>query len=233
MLAAKQEARRRENDAIRKRIEDAIKETGITINDDDTPEEKERKQKQINKILGLNKGLKGTEAGKDKGILAKFDRLIHGYADANVLRVGRILDNQSEGVNVQMLYRREDDCFNAKTRSIMARGETVKKVMADNKITEEGLAQTVAVPALGTEFTVDELLYFMAADEDYEIDASKAATAVDPLDMNDDYAATSRNAVMFGNMMSDTMSQEQKEAWVAQDKAMEEAIANDMLTADS
>jgi len=232
MLAAKQEARRRENDAIRKRIEDAIKETGITINDDDTPEEKAAKQEKINKILGLNKGLKGTEAGKDKGILAKFDRLIHGYADANVLRVGRILDNQSEGVNVQMLYRREDDCFNAKTRSIMARGETVKKVMADNKITEEGLAQTVTVPALGTEFTVDELLYFLAADEDYEIDETKAVTAVDPLDMNDDYAATSRNAVMFGNMMSDTMSQEQKEAWVAQDKAMEEAYANDQLTAE-
>ena len=232
LLAAKQEARRRENDALRKMVEYAIKETGITINDDDTPEEKERKQKEINKILGLNKGLKGTEAGKNKGILAKFDRLIHGYWDANVLRVGRILDNQSEGINVRMLYRREDDCFNAKTRSIMARGETVKKIMADNKITEESLAQTVAVPQLGTEFTVDELLYFLAADEDYEIDESKVSTAVDPLDMNDDYAATSRNAVMFGNMMSDTMSQEQKEQWVQMDKAMDEAIANDQLTAE-
>ena len=230
MLAAKQEARRRENDAIRKRVEDAIKETGITINDDDTPEEKARKQEKINKILGLNKGLKGTEAGKNKGILAKFDRLIHGYSDANILRVGRILDNQSEGVNVQMLYRAEDECFNAKTRSIMARGETVKKVMADNKITEEGLAQTVRVAQLDTEFTVDELLYFLAADEDYEIDPSKAATALDPLEMNDDWAATSRNAVMFGNIMSDNMSQEQKEQWVAQDKAMQEAIENDALT---
>ena len=230
MFAAKAEARRRENDAIRKRIEDAIKETGIVINDDDTSEEKARKQEKINKILGLKGGLAGTEAGKQTGMKAKLDRLIHGYWDANVLRVGRILDNQSEGVNVQMLYRREDDCFNAKTRSIMQRGETIKKIMSDNKITEESLAKTVAVPQLKTEFTVDELLYFLAADEDNEIDPSKVSTAVDPLDMNDDYAATSRNAVMFGNMMSDTISQEQKEAWVAQDKAMQEAIDNGTLT---
>ncbi|MBO7733342.1 MAG: hypothetical protein J6S67_12330 [Methanobrevibacter sp.] len=233
MFAAKQEARKRENDAIRKRVEDAIKETGITINDDDTPEEKERKAEKIAKILNQKSGLKGTEAGKNSGIKAKFDRLIHGYADANVLRVARILDNYSEGENVRLLYRREDECFNNKTRSIMKRGETVKKVMADNKITEGSLAEVVTVPSLGTEFTVDELLYFLAADKDFEIDEKKAARAgLSPLDMNDDYAATSRNAVMFGNMMSDNASQEQKEAWAKEDRDMQDAIENDTLTTE-
>ena len=230
LLAAKNEAKRREAEAIRKRVEDAIKDTGIVINDDDTPEEKERKQNEINKILNLNSGLKGTEAGKDKGFKAKLDRLIHGYSDMNVLRFGRMLDNQSEGENVYMLYRKEDECYNAKTRSINSRARAINEIMKANNITEGDLAKSIAVPSLNTEFTVDELLYFLAADKDYAEDETKLAKGFFGLDANDDYAATSRNAVMFGNMMSDTASQEQKEAWVEEDKAMDEAIANDTLT---
>ena len=230
LYAAKLEARRRENDRLRKFVEDAIKETGIVINDDDTPEEKEEKLKKIEKILNQNSNLAGTEAGKNSGIKAKFDRIIHGYQDANILRVARILDNQSEGINYKLLYRMEDDCFNNKTRSIMQRGETVKKVMADNKITEGSLAEPIAVPTLGTTFTVDELLYFLAADKDFEIDEKKVKPDASPLDMNDDYAATSRNAVMFGNMMSDSASQDLKESWLQLDKDMQDAIENDTLT---
>ena len=221
LYAAKLEAKKREADAIRKRVEDAIKETGITINDDDTPEEKERKLKQINKKLGMNYDLKGTEAGKTKGFKAKLNRLLHSYSDMNVLRFGRMLDNQSEGENVRMLYRMEDDCYNTKQRSMANRASTVNKVMADNKITEGDLAQSIKVPELGTEFTVDELLYFLAADKDFELDQNGN---------NDDFAATSRNAVMFGNMMSDEASQQLKADWDAIDKAMQDAIANDLLT---
>ena len=220
MFAAKAEARKREAEIIRKRIENAIKETGITINDDDTPEEKKRKAEKINKILGMKSGLSGTEAGKATGFKAKLDRLINGYWDANVLRVARILDNYSEGENVRMLYRREDECFNNKTRNIMARGKAVKQVMADNKITEENLAETIRVPMLDTEFTIDELLYFLAADKDF---------VEDEKGNNDDWAATSRNAVMFGNMMSDTRSQEKKQEWAQLDKNMQELIENDAL----
>ena len=232
LLAAKNEARKREAESIRKRVEDAIKETGIVINEDDTPEEKERKQKEINKILGLNSGLKGTEAGKDKGIKAKLDRLIHGYSDMNMLRFARMLDNQSEGENVYMLYRREDECYNAKTRSINNRARAINEIMKANNITEGDLAMSIPVPELGTEFTVDELLYFLAADKDYAEDEVKLAKGFVGLDANDDWAATSRNAVMFGNMMSDTASQEQKEKWVELDKAMKEALQNDTLTAE-
>lgn len=232
LLAAKNEARKREAEAIRKRVEDAIKDTGIVINDEDPPEEKERKQKEINKILNLNSGLKGTEAGNEKGIKATLDRLIHGYEDMNVLRFGRMLDNQTDGENVYMLYRREDECYNNKTRSINNRARTINEIMKANNITEGDLAKSIPVPSLNTEFTVDELLYFLAADKDYAEDETKLAKGLFGIDANDDWAATSRNAVMFGNMMSDTASQEQKEAWAELDKQMQDAISNDTLTTE-
>ena len=232
LKAAKDEARKKEAAAIRKRIEDAIKETGITINDDDTPEEKERKQKQIEKILGMSDDLKGTEAAKPKGFKAKITRLLHSYSDMNVLRFARMLDGQSEGENVRMLYRNEDDCYNRKQRSMNSRADKIYKVMQDNGITEGDLAETVEFNTIGskTEFTVDELLYFLAADKDYAEDEKKLQKGLIGLDANDDYAATSRNAVMFGNMMSDMMSQEEKESWLQLDKDMEEALQNDTLT---
>ena len=232
LKAAKDEARKKEAAAIRKRVEDAIKETGITINDDDTPEEKERKQKQIDKILGMSHDIKGTEAAKTKGLKARLNRLLHSYADMNVLRFARMLDGQSEGENVRMLYRMEDDCYNKKQRSMNERAEKVYKIMAENNITEEDLAKTVKWETLttNTEFTVDELLYFLAADKDYVYDEKKLQKGLVGLDANDDYAATSRNALMFGNVMSDMISQEDKEAWAEMDKNMSEALTNDTLT---
>ena len=230
LKAAKDEARKQDAAKIRKRIEDAIKETGITINDDDPPEEKERKRKQIDKILGMSSDIKGTEAAKAKGPIAKLNNLLHGYNFMNVLRFARILDGQSEGENVRMLYRMEDECYNKKQRSMNSRAEKINKVMKDNNITEGDLAEVVKVSSLGTEFTVDELLYFLAADKDYAEDEKKLQRGLFGIDANDDYAATSRNAIMFGNMMSDMMSQEEKESWLQLDKNMEEALQNDTLT---
>ena len=104
--------------------------------------------------------------------------------------------------------------------------------MKANNITEGDLAQSIRVDSLNTEFTVDELLYFLAADKDYAEDETKLAKGLFGLDANDDWAATSRNAVMFGNMMSDTASQEQKEAWAELDKQIKDAIENDTLTTE-
>ena len=221
MRAAKLEARKREAQKFIQQVSDAIKDTGIVINDDDPPEVVEKKLEDINKVLGKNKNLKGTEAGKDSGFKASLNRILHGYKDANVLRVGRIMDNQKEGVNVYLLYRKEDNCYNAKMRSIMNRSEVVHKVMAANKITEGDLAKSVKVSELGTEFTNDELLFFLAADKDFKLDENGK---------NDNYAATSRNAVCFGNMVSDSESQELKESWAKLDKEMNEAIEKDTLT---
>ncbi|MBO7712207.1 MAG: hypothetical protein J6S85_01730 [Methanobrevibacter sp.] len=225
MFEAKKEARRKEYEELRERIENAVKDTGIVITDDDTPEEAEKKRKQIAKILGKNYDMAGTEAGKAKTFRDKLNRLIHSYSDANILRVSRILDNKSEGENVRLLYRMEDECFNAKQKSINKRTEAVTKVMKDNKITEGDLAKTIKI--VGTEISIDELLYFLAADKDYELITDRNGNLI-----NDDYAATSRNAVMFGNMLSDTESQERKAEWQKQDNDMKEALEKGTLSSE-
>ncbi len=222
-------ARKREAQGYRKLIEDTVRNTGIVINDDDPPEIKAKKEKKIAKILGKSKDFKGTEAAKKSGFLAKLDRLFNGYDDANMLRVARILDGNKEGANYQLLYRQENDCFSSKQRSIVKRSEAVKGMMKDNKINEFELASIVEVKELGTKFSVDELLYFLAADKDFEEDESKVADGLTGLAANDDFAPTSRNAVMFGVMGSDSATQEQKQAWAELDKDLKDAEMEDLI----
>lgn len=228
LLAAKKLAKVQEAEQIRKRIEEAVKNTGIVINDSDTPEEKEKKQAKINKILGLDKALHGT-AGDTKN-QSRLNRLLHGYSDATVLRVARILDNYAEGENVNELYRKENDCYNTKQRSINNRAKNIQQIMKENGITEQLLNTKVtvhdAVYDQNFEFTVDELLFINAANEDYMDDDTKLAKGEMPgtIDANDDYAATSRNAVMFGNMFSSTFDLQEKEEYAEMDKKQKELI---------
>ena len=228
LLAAKKLAKVQEAEQIRKRIEEAVKNTGIVINDSDTPEEKEKKQAKINKILGLDKALHGT-AGDTKN-QSRLNRLLHGYSDATVLRVARILDNYAEDENVNELYRKENDCYNTKQRSINNRAKNIQQIMKENGITEQLLNTKVtvhdAVYNQDFEFTVDELLFINAANEDYMDDDTKLAKGEMPgtIDANDDYAATSRNAVMFGNMFSSTFDLQEKEEYAEMDKKQKELI---------
>lgn len=230
ILAARKQLQIERAAAIRQKIEKAVKDTGIVINDDDTPEEKAKKQAKIDKILGLNSELKGTNASKETGFKSRMNRLLHGYVDANILRVARILDGNTEGVNVQELYRKEDDCYNNKTRSINGRVNKINKVMQENNITMDELAQQVKVG--DKTFTIDELLFFAAANEDYVEDPKKMAKGLMGIAANDDYAATSRNAVMFGNLFSDTASTEFKEECAREDEEMQRRIDADELTAE-
>lgn len=223
-LKAKLQQKKEAAAEIRRAIEKAVKNTGIVINDDDDDETKKRKQDKINKILGLdNPNLKGTEAGKDKGFMAKVNRLLHGYADANVRRVARLLDNQGEGVNTNMLYWKENEAYNAKQKSINERANKITQYMKDHNIDIDELAKTVTVD--GREYTVDELLYFKAAAQDFAVikDGKKKG-------QEDYYAPTSKNAVMFGNMFSSRQDMEQKSIWEALNKDMQDRIDNELLT---
>lgn len=223
-LKAKLQQKKEAAAEIRRAIEKAVKNTGIVINDDDDDETKKRKQDKINKILGLdNPNLKGTEAGKDKGFMAKVNRLLHGYADANVRRVARLLDNQGEGVNTNMLYWKENEAYNAKQKSINERANKITQYMKDHNIDIDELAKTVTVE--GREYTVDELLYFKAAAQDFAVikDGKKKG-------QEDYYAPTSKNAVMFGNMFSSRQDMEQKSIWEALNKDMQDRIDNELLT---
>lgn len=238
MLAAKKQEKIEAANKIRQMINDTVLNTGIVINDDDDDKTKQRKQVKIDKILGLNQdGIKGTDAAKDKGPIARINRLLHGYNDANVRRVGRILDNVGEGVNTNILYWKENTAYQAKQKSINDRAIRINQVMKENKITTEDLAKTVKIVANDAEleFTVDELLYFLAADKDYQTDPKKfAKNRGDPASLmnNDDSAATSRNAVMFGNMMSRNIDQELKAELERKDLEMQQRIDNDELTTE-
>lgn len=199
-LRAKEELRLTRANEYRRKIERALKSKGIVINDDDTPEEKERKQKIIDKfkekelpkILGVSSSIKGTLAHSNEKRQSKLSRLLHGYSDANIRRVARILDNGKDGINTTMLYLREDECFNAEQRAITERTNNIAQAMKDNNIELEELFKKVTVNfADGSqEFTVDELMYFYAALEDDQ----------------------SAQAVTYGNMYDETVKSQYREA---------------------
>ena len=137
---------------------------------------------------------------------------------------------------------KENEAYTAKQRSINSRAAKIKEAMDRLGITPEELTKTVKVVSNNMydqfefNFTIDELLYFLAADEDYQIDPKKiernAKAGLIGGDENDDSAATSRNAVMFGNMFSRSEDVMQKQIWEEEDKDMEQRIANDMLTTE-
>lgn len=225
LLDAKKALKKLEADRIRMTIEEAVKNTGIVINDDDTPEEKQRKKEKIAKILGYNSAMKGTvENSYNKE--SKINRILHGYTDANVRRVARILDNYSEGTNTTELYWKENEAYNAKTRSINSRVNEINNVLKENNITIDELNKELKQG--NNTFTVDELLYILAADKDFAAKEDKNGSEL--IDDNDDYAATSRNAVMFGNMLSGTDFLEMKENLYQQDKELIDRINNNELT---
>lgn len=189
LLQAKRQAKIDKAREIREEIEKAINTTGIVINDDDSDEVKEAKREKINAILGNKTALKGTIDNKDSGFFAKIKRLISGYSDANVLRVARILDNYSDGINVSELYNKEDECYNEQERMKLLRSDKIKKAMADNQIDIDDLMETVEID--GRSYTIDELLFF--------IQAAKDVAFLDEAKEKEDYfAPTAKNAVMFG-----------------------------------
>ena len=214
LLQAKKDLRANRAQSIRAQIQNAVMNTGIVINDDDPREVVEEKYRKINEALGLNDtGLAGTEAAKDTSFKAKINAMLHGYNDANVRRVARILDDNKEGINTIELYWRENEAYEDKMRRINSRIEKINYLMADYNITAQALAQEIEVNGtyidfftgpqdFNMKFTVDELLYFKAAAEDYEMNTDGT---------ENQYAATSKNAVMFGNMLSTKADLKHKE----------------------
>lgn len=191
-LRAKREADRARADKLRKQIEKALKSSGIVIHDDDTPEEKERKQKLIDdfkekklpKILATE-GVKGTLSEAKRGLVATANRVLHGYDALNIRRIARMLDNGKEGVNTSLLYYREDECFNKKRRAIEAQQKAFDALIKEQGIELSDLYKTVDIEFSNTvtgvddngkafetvleekpkkiKLTVDELLYAYAA----------------------------------------------------------------------
>ena len=208
-LAEKKQRQKDEAEEIRERIKEALKYSGKHLETDT---------------------VKGTLESKREKQQGKLARLLHGYTDANVRRFARILDNYNDGANVDELYFKENACYEAKNRMISQRSEKINALMTEKKISLDDLYSTVNVA--GQDYTIDELLFFLAADKDYELkkDPIKGDKTIDPYIDNDDYAPTARNAVMFGNLGSSDKLAEWKENLANLDKETKERIAADDLT---
>lgn len=232
ILKNKREIEKERINEIREKIRATIKDTGIVINDDDDEKTKQQKIEKINKILGKNSTVKGTLADKESGFFYKLNSILNGYADANIHRVTRILDNYSEGINTSELYAKENTCYNLKERAIRERNENISKLMQENNITLDELYNSVTIA--GQTYTIDELLYIIAANKDY-VEKENANLFNDEADFynlknNDDSAPTARNAVMFGNLLSSQDMLEFKESCKREDEEMLRKIENGELT---
>jgi hypothetical protein len=191
---AKEITRKLREDEARNKVKAVITKTGIVIDKDDTPEEKEKKQRKIERILGrYNFGVKGTITDKSGRRKAALRNILNGYTDANIRRVSRILDNGTDGINTSLLYWAEDRAFNAKQRQIHTRQNSIAQSMEKLKINTNELFNQVTIDKFYPDgkaqtFTIDELLFLIKAGED----------------------KNSRDAVIYGNMMAETEREQYK-----------------------
>jgi hypothetical protein len=141
---------------------------------------------EIEKIIGrYDYGVAGTAAADAKRRASKGSLL--GYADMNIYRFARMLDNgDANGKNSAALYRRASDAYNQEMTVVDYRTERIQKRMKELGITDKELWQKTAELNLGGDlgikpFTAAELLGFLSA-------------------TRDDY---SREAVLYGNMLTE------------------------------
>jgi hypothetical protein len=183
---AVEEARLQQRNRYQSLMQNALRLTKIQINDDDTPEEKERKHAQINKILNkYNTGIQ-TEAQKSKVKTLLFN-INNGYHyDANIRRVARLLDGHKDGIFTNLLYWQENDAFNKRERAIIDRNIRVSASMKSLGITLNELTQSFKFENFRNDgvdqyFSVDDFLGMKLAERD----------------------ELSRRAVVYGNMMKE------------------------------
>jgi hypothetical protein len=159
--AAKQEARRVKEAEYRAKVREAIGKTKWAFKDDDSPEERKRKEEKIAALIGR------YASGDQK------NRVWNSFFDANLRRFTTAMDGGRKGIFTSLLYWGENDAYNAKYQAIAKRQEVMDKVMKDNKITLEELYRAVEIPGLdlkgldfslmneGRPMTVDDVLYIM------------------------------------------------------------------------
>ncbi|MCF0224008.1 MAG: hypothetical protein HUK20_07045, partial [Fibrobacter sp.] len=236
ILKAKREAEKAEAKRIQEIITNYVRNTGITINEDDSDEVKKKKQEKIDRILGVNPQIPGTEAYKSSRKQTTLNRILHGYHDANMRRVARILDNWSEGTNTALLYWRENECYNSKQRAVETRNNRIETVAAANNISFKDLAKTYEFD-LGmkgkTVLTADNILMMIAAqmnNEDYI--REQIAEGLTESECEEDSAF---QAIKYGNLIHNDERNAFKNldnAAMEAEKARLEELHNAELTGD-
>ena len=156
--AAYLEAERFLNERYRNEVIKALENVGIE--DDDTPEERERK---LNKLKKYSKG--------------KKNNLLNNFFDANLRRFTTALDGGRKGIFTNLLYWGENDAFNQRQRRIADRRAVIDKVMKEHNIKHEELFSEVKISELdgfdvyrvsGGKLTIDDLLYILRGSENEE-----------------------------------------------------------------
>jgi hypothetical protein len=136
-LAAKREARRGIEQRYRDMVLDMIRTGGIEIKDDDTPEEKERKKKELAKIA--KQGTKYQGGGKR-------NNLFNNFFDANLRRWTTAMDGGRKGVFTDLLYWMENDAYNKEQTRIAARRLLVETVMKEQGVRLDELYRKMEIP---------------------------------------------------------------------------------------
>ena len=152
------------------------------------------------------------------------------------LRVARILDGNKEGENTKLLYYGADEAYNSKHRHIRERQQKIEKALIDNDIKVEELYKQITIGNFykngdSATFTVDELLFFIAANEDKpqsEIDADdrlvdaafgkeqkteKELNAINEKRQEEEFdGGSAYSAVVYGNMASNSEKEALRDA---------------------
>jgi len=161
--------------AVRTTVRTVIK-NGMVLNDMD----------EVEKIIGkYDEGAGGIAQSAARR--RKFKGPLFGYADMNVYRFARMLDNgDTNGKNTAALYRRASDAYNQEKTAIDTRTERIQNLMKELGISESELWEKSVEINLGgdlgkTTYTASELLGVLSASRD-------------------EY---SREAIIYGNLLSE------------------------------
>lgn len=193
---------------IRELIANQVRDTGIVINQDDPEDVKKKKEEKIAKILGTNNAVKGLFEEKENKFISRMNSILHGYHDANIRRVARILDGYNEGTCTAMLYWKENECYTRQETSKNRRIAKVAEVMAANNIDVSELYKEVEINYKGEKKrqSIDKLLFIaqaVANNEAYRAEQTKQGIPANRQEEESGY-----QAVVYGCLM--TASEKQK-----------------------
>jgi hypothetical protein len=163
----KDEARRLLTSQYIKRVTSTVKSAGIT--ERDSKHDIKRKENKMQQALKQNDF---SKPGAKPNRLLQF--LLFSYDTTDTARVARILDNQQQGVNYQLLHDMEDVAYTEKHTKLRERRQKMQELLKKSglALTKEGLPKEIFAESGLTfdnyynqreVFTIEKLLHMKAA----------------------------------------------------------------------
>ena len=159
-MATRREAKYQLERHYRDQLLQAVRKSGLEVSDDDTPQERKRKEDEQQRVL--HKYARGD----------KRNSFLNNFFDGNLRRFTTAMDGGRKGIFTSLLYWGENDAYNARERHIAVRRMVIDKAMKENNITLDELFKDVSKEIHGLEgtdlyrtgkgrLTVDDLLYIL------------------------------------------------------------------------